>query len=137
TDVESLNGRRVCAAQGSTSEKNVMEKAPNAQLLALQTYSTCVSAMKDNRVDAVSTDDIILAGFAAQDNGLKLVGGQFTTEPYGIGIKKGNTDMVEFVNDLLSEMLEDGRWQEIYEQYLGDVDGLPSAEEAKEALPES
>src|SRR5215212_5197582 len=91
--INDLNGRRVCSVQGSTSEMNVASRAPQAELLSLQVYSACVSAMKDGRVEAVSTDDIILAGFAAADKDLKLVGQNFTTEAYGIGIKKGKTDM--------------------------------------------
>lgn len=133
--VNDLNGKKVCSAQGSTSENNIKEKAPQAELLSLQTYSACVSAMKDGRVDAVSTDDIILAGFAASDKSLKLVGGQFTTELYGIGIKKGKTDMAQFVTDVLNKMLADGRWEKLYNQYLGNVGGLPSAADAKSKLP--
>jgi glutamate transport system substrate-binding protein len=133
--IDDLNGKQVCSVQGSTSEKNVVAKAPQAQLLSLETYSACVSAMKDGRVEAVSTDDIILAGFAATDSDLKLVGGQFTQELYGVGIKKGATDMAEFVSGVIGDMLEDGRWEDMYEEYLGDVEGLPSASEAKEALP--
>lgn len=130
-----LNGKKVCSAQGSTSETNVKEKAPQAELLSLQTYSACVSSMKDGRVDAVSTDDIILAGFANTDNTLKLVGGQFTTELYGVGIKKGKTDMSAFVTDLITKMVEDGRWEAMYKKYLGNVGGLPSAADAKKVLP--
>ncbi|MGE3985937.1 MAG: glutamate ABC transporter substrate-binding protein [Dehalococcoidia bacterium] len=133
--VNDLNGKKVCSAQGSTSENNIKEKAPQAELLSLQTYSACVSAMKDGRVDAVSTDDIILAGFAASDKSLKLVGGQFTTELYGIGIKKGKTDMAQFVTDVLNKMVADGRWEKLYNQYLGNVGGLPSAADAKSKLP--
>jgi glutamate transport system substrate-binding protein len=133
--VTDLNGKRVCSVQGSTSEKNVVEKAPQVQMLSLQVYSACVSSMKDGRVDAVTTDDIILAGFAAADKDLKLVGGQFTQEPYGIGIKKGKTDMQTFVNDLLTKMLGDGRWEALYKKYLGNVEGLPSASDLKAKLP--
>jgi len=133
--VTDLNGKRVCSVQGSTSEKNVVEKAPQVQLLSLQVYSACVSSMKDGRVDAVTTDDIILAGFAAADKDLKLVGGQFTQEPYGIGMKKGKTDMQTFVNDILTKMLPDGRWEALYKKYLGNVEGLPSASDLKAKLP--
>jgi glutamate transport system substrate-binding protein len=134
--VDDLNGKKVCSVQGSTSEKNVKEKAPQSDLLALDAYASCVSAMKDGRVVAVSTDDIILAGYAAADSSLKLVGGQFTEEPYGIGIKKGKTDMQEFVDGVLNQLLEDGTWDEIYDQFLGEVEGLPTAEEAREDLPD-
>jgi glutamate transport system substrate-binding protein len=130
-----LNGKTVCAQAGSTSEQNVMRVAPQAQLLPLQVISACVQAMKDGRVEAVSTDDIQLAGFAAADNTLKLVGGQFTTELYGIGVKKGKTDLVQFIDGEIAKMLQDGRWEKIYGQYLGNVEGLPPAGQAKSALP--
>ena len=133
--VDDLNGKKVCSVQGSTSEKNVKAKAPQADLQSLTTYAACVSGMKDGRYDAVSTDDIILAGFAAADNTLKLVGGQFTQEPYGIGIKKGKTDMQAFVDATLAKMLADGTWDKIYEKYLGKVEGLPTAAEARAKLP--
>jgi glutamate transport system substrate-binding protein len=135
--VTDLNGKTVCSQAGSTSEKNVMEKAPQAQMLPLQVISACVQAMKDGRVEAVSTDDIQLAGFASLDNTLKMVGGQFTTELYGIGIKKGKTDLQTFVNTEIGKMLADGRWEKLYTQYLGKVEGLPTASEAKAALPAS
>lgn len=133
--VTDLNGKKVCAAAGSTSEKNVKDKATGSELVTFPTYASCVSAMKDGRVDAVSTDDIILAGFAAADKDLKLVGGQFTTEPYGIGVKKGKTDLVRFIDDLLGRMLSDGRWDRIYQNYLGEVGGIAPAAEARAKLP--
>lgn len=133
--VDDLNGKNVCSVQGSTSEKNVKAKAPQANLLSLTGYAACVDAMKSGRVEAVSTDDIILAGFAASDNTLKLVGGQFTQEPYGIGVKKGKTDFVQFIDALLAKELSDGTWDKIYDKYLGKVEGLPKAADARAKLP--
>jgi ABC-type amino acid transport substrate-binding protein len=133
--VNDLNGKNVCSVQGSTSEKNVVEKAPQTQLTSFTTYSACVQAMKDGRVEAVTTDDIILAGFAASDKTLKLVGGTFTTEAYGIGIKKGKTDLATFVTGVLNDMMKDGRWERLYQQYLGQAPGLPPAKEALEKVP--
>lgn len=130
TKVDDLNGKKVCSVQGSTSENNIKTKAPQAQLLSLDAYASCVNAMKDGRVEAVSTDDIILAGFAAADPTLKLVGGQFTKEPYGIGIPKGKTDMKKFVDGVMQKMFTDGTWESIYTKYLGKVEGLPKASEA-------
>ncbi len=132
--VGDLNGQSVCSGQASTSEATLQSKAPQAKLLSLQVYSACISAMKDGRVDAVSTDDIILAGLASVDKDLKLVGEQFTKEFYGVGIKKGDGDLVTFVNDVLAGMMRDGRWERIYKKYLGSVQGLPSASEAKARL---
>jgi glutamate transport system substrate-binding protein len=129
--VDDLAGKTVCAQTGSTSETQVKQKVPTVTVLPLQVISACVQAMKDRRVDAVSTDDIQLAGFVIADKSLKMVGGQFTVEPYGIGIKKGKSDLVKFVNDDLTKMLQDGRWEKIYTQYLGQVPGAPSAADAK------
>jgi glutamate transport system substrate-binding protein len=129
--VDDLAGKNVCAQSGSTSEAAVKQKVPTANLLPLQVLSACVQAMKDGRVDAVSTDDIQLAGFAIADKDVKMVGGQFTVEPYGIGMKKGKADLLKFVNDDLTKMLQDGRWEKIYSQYLSQVPGAPSAADAK------
>lgn len=133
--VADLNGKKVCSVQGSTSEKNVQAQAPQADLQSLTTYAACVSGMKDGRYDAVSTDDIILAGFAATDTTLKLVGGQFTQEPYGIGMKKGKTDMQAYVDGLLTKWYADGTWDKIYTAYLGKVEGLPSPADARAKIP--
>src|SRR5437764_12570121 len=111
--VDDVAGKNVCAQSCSTSEAAIKQKVPTANLLPLQVISACVQAMKDGRIDAVSTDDIQLAGFAIADKTLKLVGGQFTTEPYGIGIKKGKTDFAQFVTDEVNKMLQDGRWEAI------------------------
>jgi glutamate transport system substrate-binding protein len=135
TKVDDLNGKKVCSVSGSTSEKNVQTKAPQAQLLSLADYSSCVSSMKDGRVDAVSTDDIILAGFAAADPSLKLVGGQFTQEPYGIGVKKGKDDLVKFIDAQIDKMFKDGTWDSIYTKYLGKVEGLPKPADARAKIP--
>jgi ABC-type amino acid transport substrate-binding protein len=91
--------------------------------------------MKDGRVEAVSTDDVQLAGFAALDPSLKLVGGQFSTELYGIGVKKGKSDLVKFIDDEIAKMLADGRWEKIYTQFPGKVEGAIPASQAKAALP--
>lgn len=133
--VTDLNGKNVCSVQGSTSEKNIQAKAPQANLLSLTGYAACVDSLKSGRVEAVSTDDIILAGFAASDNTLKLVGGQFTQEPYGIGVKKGKTDMVAFIDAMLAKEFADGTWDKIYDKYLGKVEGLPKAADARAKLP--
>jgi ABC-type amino acid transport substrate-binding protein len=112
-----------------------MERAPDAQLVLLSTFEECITAMKERRVATVSADDIVLAGFATEDDSLGLVGGQYTREPYGVGIKKGKQDMVNFVNGVINKMLADGRWGKLYYEYLGDISGLPSVAEAKIKLP--
>jgi len=117
--------KTVCSASGSTSEQNITKFAPNAQKTLFPGYADCVTALQQGRADAVSTDDIILAGFAAQDNGLKLVGGQFTQEPYGLGINKTSTGFTEFVNGVVRAMKTDGRWKAIYNKWLGSIGPAP------------
>ncbi|HET7769902.1 MAG TPA: glutamate ABC transporter substrate-binding protein [Chloroflexota bacterium] len=115
----------ICSATGSTSEQNITRFAPNAQKLLFAGYAECVTALQQGRVQAVSTDDIILAGFLEQDPQLKMVGGQFTTEPYGLGIAKTSSGFQEFVNSELRKMKTDGRWKEIYTKWLGKIGPAP------------
>ncbi len=130
--VDDLNGKKVCSVTGSTSLKNVQEKAPQADLsIVFDKYSLCVEALKDGRVEAVTTDDIILLAFVAEaPNDLKLVGKPFTTEPYGIGLKKGDTALRTFVNDVLEASYADGSWKKAFEETVG-ASGQPAPEPPK------
>ena len=117
--LEDLAGKRVCTALGSTYEETIREQAPKADLKLVDSYSECLELIQNGAVDAVSTDDVILTGMVIQDDTLHMVGDELTTEPYGAGIKKGETEMVDFVNGVLEEMKQDGRWQEIYDKWVG------------------
>ncbi|MBL7497310.1 glutamate ABC transporter substrate-binding protein [Frankia sp. CNm7] len=123
TSVDDLNGKNVCSVQGSTSEKNLAAKAPQAKPLLLDNYSACAEALGDGRVDAVTTDDIILLGLIdASDGDYKLVGKTFTTEPYGIGLPRDDTAFREFVNDTLEEAYTNGDWAKAFEKTVGVVE---------------
>ncbi len=129
TRPEDMNGKKVCTQQGSTSEQNIKAVAPQAEITTLPTISECALALQDKRVDAVSTDDIQLIGISIKDPNTKLVGGVFSSEPYGIGIKQGRPEFVQFVNDQLAAMQKDGRWKALYEKHLGKYSSV-SADEA-------
>jgi putative glutamine transport system substrate-binding protein len=116
--VNDLNGKKVCSGEGSTSEKNVREKAPQAELLLFKTYTEAGQALADGRCEAVSTDDSILFGLAERIPGTELRGGTFTQEPLAIGIKKGRTDLVTFVNTTLEKMKADGRLKTLYDKHI-------------------
>lgn len=119
--VDDLAGKSIGTVKGSTSEQNIREKAPNATVELFDTYSEAVQAMQSGRVDAVTTDDIILYGFAKKNpERFKVVGGQFTQEPYAAGVKKGNTELLNEVNAAIREMKENGRWAELYRQWITD-----------------
>jgi ABC-type amino acid transport substrate-binding protein len=81
--------------------------------------------VQNGAVDAVSTDDVILTGMIIQDDTLKLVGDPMTQEPYGAGIKKGNTEMVDFVNETFQELKDSGTWDKLYEEWIGKYTGEP------------
>ncbi|WP_067813045.1 glutamate ABC transporter substrate-binding protein [Nocardia inohanensis] len=119
TGVESLNGnKKLCSVKGSTPAQNVKDKyAKDVQLQEYDTYSLCVEALKSGSVDAVTTDDIILRGYAAQSPGaLKVVGAPFSTEKYGIGLKKGDSESRGKINDAIEAMITSGAWKAALEK---------------------
>jgi glutamate transport system substrate-binding protein len=120
--VDDLNGKRVCSVQGSTSVVNVRREAPQAQVTEYDVYSKCADDLRNGRVDAVSTDNVILVGLIANSDGaFKLVGETFTQEPYGIGLKKGDQAFRDFVNDVLEDIFENGDWADAYKRTVGTV----------------
>jgi glutamate transport system substrate-binding protein len=126
--VTDLNGRKVCSVQGSTSLTNLRREAPRADVVAFNTYSECVEALKDGRVQAVTTDDLILISFAKKFPAFQLVGKPFTDEPYGIGLKKCDTEFRNWLNDLIETSVKNGDYKKAWDanNSLGDA-GLPLA----------
>jgi glutamate transport system substrate-binding protein len=123
TGPDSLNGKKLCSVTGSTSAKKVQDQfADKVQLQEYDTYSKCVEALNTGGIDAVTTDNVILAGFAAQpqyQGKLKVVGKPFSTEKYGVGIKKGDTDLCTKINTALEKMVSDGSWEKALNQTVG------------------
>jgi ABC-type amino acid transport substrate-binding protein len=117
--VADLAGKNVCTALGSTYEANLKKQAPDAKLKLVDSYSECLELVQNGAVDAVSTDDVILTGMIIQDDTLKLVGEQLTQEPYGAGIKKGDTQMVDFVNGVFQELKDNGTWAKLHQEWIG------------------
>lgn len=123
---DDLAGKKVCTVSGSTPEKNLLENFPDAEVVPFGTYSECLEPLANGQVDAVSTDNVILAGFAANDETLEVRGEPFTEEPYGIGLAKDDDEFRMWINDALEEMFEDGSWTEAWESTAGTV--LPTPE---------
>ncbi|WP_064750320.1 glutamate ABC transporter substrate-binding protein [Solirubrobacter soli] len=123
TGVADLAGKNVCTALGSTYEANLKKQAPDAKLKLVDSYSECLELVQNGAVDAVSTDDVILTGMIIQDDTLKLVGDQLTQEPYGAGIKKGDTQMTDFVNKVFQGLKDDGTWAKLHEEWIGKYTG--------------
>ncbi len=122
TSVADLKGKKVCSVTGSTSVDNLKKQQPNLVPQEYDTYSACASALKDGVIDAMTTDDAILAGYSNQDaykGQFKLVGGTFSTEKYGVGLKKGDKETCTKVNSAIQEMIKDGSWEKALKENLG------------------
>ena len=122
TGPESLGGKKVCSVSGSTPAKKIQTDYKDAKLQQFDSYSKCVTALAGGQVDAVSTDDIILAGYASQEQyagKFKVVGKPFSTEPYGIGLKKDDTAGCNKINDILKAAATDGSYKKAWDDSLG------------------
>lgn len=127
---EDLNGKRLCSVTGSTSAATVKEKfASEVQLMEQPGYAECATALFSGIVDAVTTDDIILAGLASASRGkLRVVGKPFTQEYYGVGIKKGDTALAKKINAAITEMIKDGSWERAIVDNTEGTSYTPNAE---------
>ena len=123
---DDLAGKTVCSVEGSTPAENIRTTYPEAELELTDAYSNCLEPLRNKQVDAVTTDNVILAGFVDQNEGeFKLVGDPFTEEPYGVGLEKGDDAFRTFINDVLEESYEDDSWDKAWEDTAGAVLDLP------------
>jgi polar amino acid transport system substrate-binding protein len=122
---QDLGGKRVCATKGSTSLQNLVAPSMPAhiQTWAVDNETDCLVLLQQGQVDAVSTDDAILEGLAAQDPNTRIVGPAFTQEPYGLAISKAHPDFTSFVNGVLATARADGAWAAMYSKWLGPFTG--------------
>lgn len=128
TGKDTLDGKKLCSVKGSTSAQKIKDEVAGVNLQEYNTYSLCVDALKSGAVDALTTDDTILAGYAAQDANkgkLKLVGNKFSTENYGVGVKKGDTEFCNQVVTALKKFIDEGKWQESVDKWLGPANYKP------------
>ncbi|GAA4865984.1 glutamine ABC transporter substrate-binding protein GlnH [Paenibacillus vulneris] len=113
-------GMKVLTAKGSTSAQNIREKAPDATVLEFENYQEAFTALKAGQGDALTTDNAILYGMTKQDPNYQVTEGTFTDEPYGIAIRKGDTEFVTYVNDFLKAMKSSGEYDKLYEKWIGE-----------------
>jgi polar amino acid transport system substrate-binding protein len=125
--IEDLGGKRICAVSGSTSLGNIARIRTRPQPVGRAGWADCLVAFQQNEVDAISTDDTILAGLAAQDPYAKVIGPKFTSEPYAMAISKQYPEFTRFVNQVLAKNKADGTWKRTYETWLGDFGPAPAA----------
>ncbi|MGO1384152.1 MAG: glutamate ABC transporter substrate-binding protein [Arachnia sp.] len=123
-----MTDKKVCSVTGSTPSEQIREYlADDSQLVLFDVYDKCADALRTGQVQAVTTDNVILLGFVSESDGdFKLVGEQFTDEPYGIGIEKGDTEFCEFINETLME--NEDAYNEAWASTAGAVEGASPAE---------
>jgi glutamate transport system substrate-binding protein len=121
TGPETMSGKILCSVTGSTSAQKIKDTyAADVALQEYPTYADCVDALLNGTIDAVTTDDVILAGFAAQHPGeLKVVGKGFTDEKYGIGLKKDDDAGTNLINAAIAKMIADGTWKQALQDTVG------------------
>lgn len=124
-------GARILGVQGSNSIENVKKFAPKARIVALPDYATALTALQSGQGDALTTDNGILYGMAVDNKGVKVVGGTFTTEPYGIAVDKDNPKLVKAINDAVDDMKSDGTYDKLAKKWFDDVPGMDWKEVAK------
>lgn len=131
TSTASLADKRVCAVSGTTSMAALFALQPRATMFGVRSWTDCLVMLQQGQVDAISTDDVVLFGLAAQDPTVEVVGASIGNEPYGIGIKKENDDLVRFVNGVLDRMRVDGTWERLYEAGLSGLGPSPGPPPAR------
>lgn len=127
-DIKANPDMKVCSVTGSTPSVNIEEYlASKDQLVLFDVYDKCADALRTDQVDIVTTDNVILAGFVSESDGeFKLVGEQFTEEPYGIGVKKGDVAFCEFINQALAD--NEDAYLEAWDATAGKIEGTQKPE---------
>ncbi|WP_205323915.1 glutamate ABC transporter substrate-binding protein [Glycomyces sp. YM15] len=134
TDINSvadLAGKDVCIAEGSGSIDNLAKENPEATITPLADYAACAEALENGQTDAVSTDETILYGFTVdKPDAFRVLDSAniFTEEPYGIGMKLGETDARLFIDDMIDEAIANGDWQKAFDLTFGAA-GMPTPAE--------
>jgi glutamate transport system substrate-binding protein len=126
-----LAGLTICSATGSTSTDKISEiYGSYITVVERETYADCVAAVIADAADAVTTEDVVLAGLASTDENfslVRLVGKPFTEESYGIGLPKGSRQDCETINEALTEMVADGSWERFIYRHTAGTGYDPSA----------
>lgn len=124
TGIDSLTSEHtILAIKGSTSAQNIRELAPQVNVLEMENYSEGFVALQSGQGDALTTDNAILLGLAAQADGYLLAGDNFTDEPYGIAVNKGQDSFLNELNKALNTIKANGTYDEIYDKWFGAILG--------------
>ncbi len=128
--MDSLGGRKVCAAQGSTNLVAIAAAGSGPKPVSARNIADCMLLLQQGYVDAVSSGDVVLAGLAQQDGTTHIVGPRFTDEAIGVAISLDAIDLVRIVNGVLERIRADGSWDRFYDKWL-----QPSLDKASAPVP--
>jgi polar amino acid transport system substrate-binding protein len=120
--LKDLEGKKIGTAKGSTSEQNVKKALPTATVLSFDDYPQAFLALQQGKVSAVTTDEAILAGIlskAPNKSQFEIPSFQISDEPYGLGMRKGDKNLVDFVNKTILEMEKSGEAAKIFNKWFG------------------
>src|SRR5512133_2481634 len=120
--LKDLEGKKIGTAKGSTSEQNVKKAIPTATVLSFDDYPQAFLALQQGKVQAVTTDEAILAGILAKaptKGQFEIPDLQISDEPYGLGMRKGDKNFVDFVNKTIIEMEKTGEAKKIFDKWFG------------------
>jgi ABC-type amino acid transport substrate-binding protein len=120
--LEDLAGKTVAVVQGSIQDKDVEQLQPKASRLKFGKVSEAVLAVKGGRADAYAHDDILVLTLAKENPDLRAAGKPFIPRPYGIAVRKGDTEFIRWVDGELARMKKDGTYDRLWKQYFADVE---------------
>ncbi|WP_188407786.1 transporter substrate-binding domain-containing protein [Agaricicola taiwanensis] len=125
TGVDSLAGKQVAVQQGTTLEKNIAAAAPEAKLVGFKDYNSAWLALVQGRADALTGSLNILQGFAKENKDYQIVGDIFSSEPFGIGVRQGDSALRDIINETLQDLWKSGEYQKLYAKWFGEEPRVP------------
>jgi ABC-type amino acid transport substrate-binding protein len=121
--IEDLAGKTVAFLEGSVQEKDLEQVAPGAKRVAFRSTDEAVAALRGKKVDALCQDDMLVLALARGSRDLKAAGKPILPRPYAIAVRKGDEQMLRWINDKLSAMRRDGTYDRLREKYFGATAG--------------
>ena len=126
--IQDIAGKRIGAQQGATNERIVRERAPQAKLVVFPDQPAAFTALGQGRIDAYTNDGIQLAGVKAKapfPETWKIVGDPYSYEPYGMAMRKNDSDLRALVNNSLMQVIEGGEYFRLYDKWFGPRGEVP------------
>jgi ABC-type amino acid transport substrate-binding protein len=121
-DVKDLNGKKVAIIQGAITDQDLAELAPQATRLKYGKVTEAMLAVKAGHADGFVQDDILILKLVKDNPDMRVAGKPFMPRPYGIAVRKGDTEFIQWVNTQLKRMQSDGTYERIWKRHLGEFE---------------